>query len=181
MAKIWPVYDGRGAVRSSPWATIPLDDAIKLLQIGPESFIDGPDIPPKAGELKQDIKSSRHNYLVVEVGKAESKGPRWKAGFYRIKLKPNEVFELLLRQAATKELGSNNVLRVFSEPAIDSNGHEALRITVVIADGTTGRVANNSVLNAVVGLRERLREMRDERVPIIEYATEEELKTDAGH
>jgi hypothetical protein len=37
-----------------------------------------------------------------------------------------------------------------------------------------------AVLDALVSLRQRLREMREERIPIIEYATEAELQQDAG-
>lgn len=181
MAKIWPVYEGREPTQGNAWATIPLEEAIELLGLQPESYLGGPDASPKFGNVNQDGQPFGYKHIIVEVDRTEAKRQHWNAGFYRAKPKPPEVFELLLRQAAVRELGASNVLRVFSEPAIDSHGQEALRVTVVIANETTGRVANNSVLNAVVGLRERLREMRDERVPIIEYATEDELKLNVDH
>ena len=44
----------------------------------------------------------------------------------------------------------------------------------------TEKLKNGAVLDALVKVHERLQEMRDDRLPIIEYATEEELRQDAG-
>ena len=135
---------------------------------------------PKFGSTLQDGLVLGYKHVVVELDKAEAKRLQWKAGFYWTNVKPADAFKLLLKQAAAKELGAKNVLRVLSEPTLDSNGNEAIRVTVVVANNTMGNVANNAVLNALVGLRERLREMRDDRTPIIEYATEKELKASAS-
>jgi hypothetical protein len=50
----------------------------------------------------------------------------------------------------------------------------------VITPGATKKLKNGAVLDALVKLQERLREMRESRVPIVEYATEAELAQDAG-
>ena len=78
------------------------------------------------------------------------------------------------------ELGAENVVRVEFEPATDSQGQDALKITVVIAPGSTEKLAKGASLSALVRLQERLSKMRDDRTPIIEYATEAELAQDGG-
>jgi hypothetical protein len=79
-----------------------------------------------------------------------------------------------------EELGKDNVVRVDWEPTVDSQGGEALKITVVIAPGSVEKLKNGAVLDAMVKLQERLRQMGDDRFPIIDYATEAELAQDAG-
>ena len=78
------------------------------------------------------------------------------------------------------ELGAENVLRVESEQTIDSRDQDALRITVVIAPNATKKLASGASLAALVRLRERLNEMREQRTPIVEYATEDELAQDGA-
>jgi len=75
-------------------------------------------------------------------------------------------------------LGDENVVRVEFEPTTDSQGQDALKIIVVIAPGTTEKLAEGASLTALVRLQERLSAMRDDRTPIIEYATEAELVQD---
>jgi hypothetical protein len=78
------------------------------------------------------------------------------------------------------ELGAENVVRAEYEPTTDSQGRDALKVTVVIAPGATKRLKGQSALSALVGVQKRLREMGEDRTPIIEYATEAELAQDAG-
>jgi len=78
------------------------------------------------------------------------------------------------------ELGEDNIVRLDWEPTTDSQGREALKITVVIPPGATRKLRDGAVLDASVRLRERLREMGENRTPIVEYATEAELAQDAG-
>ena len=180
MAKIWPVYEGPEPTRPAPWASMPFEEAIELLKLEKKDYLGGYDTTPRFGDVSQDRLPRGFKHIVVELDKAEAKRVNWSAGFYRAKVKPPDAFNLLLKRAAAKELGSNNVLRVITKPAVDSNGNGAIKVTVVVAENTIGKVANNAVLNALVGLRERLHEMRDDRTPIIEYATEKELKAYAG-
>jgi len=78
--------------------------------------------------------------------------------------------------AASAALARAGVTRVFSEPVIDSTGHQALRITIVLNDATAGRVTGSDALDALVEIETKLIENGEERQPIVEYATEEELK-----
>ena len=61
---------------------------------------------------------------------------------------------------------------------IDSQGQDALRITIVIAPGAETRISGNAALDTLVGIRDQLRRAGEDRLAIVEYATKEEL--DAG-
>jgi hypothetical protein len=76
---------------------------------------------------------------------------------------------------AKANLGPQNVLRVVSEPTTDSEGTEALRLLIVMAPGLDEAVSDNAVVDTLVQIVDRLRDAGEERFPIIEYATEEEL------
>lgn len=115
----------------------------------------------------------------MEVDRREARKAKWKAGFYRVRSAPSEAFDLLIKHALGRTLGRENVVRVERQRAIDSWGREALKITVVIAPDAVPRLAENA-LDALVSLQKRLREMREDRTPIIEYATEAELAQNAG-
>jgi len=50
-----------------------------------------------------------------------------------------------------------------------------LRITIVIPQGAAARLKGDAVLDTLVDIQNRLRNAGEERFPIVEYATEEEL------
>lgn len=87
----------------------------------------------------------------------------------------NKIIQIA-RDVATANLTSAAVRDVISEPAIDSEGREALRITIVIKPGAPARLKGDAVLDTLVQIQNRLRDAGEERFPIIEYATEEELQ-----
>jgi hypothetical protein len=78
-------------------------------------------------------------------------------------------------EVARANLGPGNVVRVQSEPTTDSQGKEALSILIVIAPDVVDTFNGDEVLDTLVQISDRLLEAGDERFPIIEYATEEEL------
>jgi len=84
----------------------------------------------------------------------------------------------IAREVATANLASANVSSVLSSTAIDSEGHDALRITIVITPGAETKIKGDAALDTLVGIKEALRREGEERLPIVEYATKEEL--DAG-
>lgn len=79
-------------------------------------------------------------------------------------------------EVARAHLKSTSVADVLSEPVTDSEGHEALRITIVIGQDAAKRLPGDAVLDTLVQIQDRLREAGEERLPIVEYATEEELE-----
>jgi hypothetical protein len=180
MAKIWPVYEGKRPTVGWPWAHLPLPEAIALFELRPNDFLSDLEAIPRFGEADRDLTYVGFKHVVVEIERSEARQSDWKPGFYRSRVKPKEAFGRLIRQALVSELGRDNVVRVDWEPTTDSQGQEALKITVVITPGATQRLKGGAALDALVKLQERLDEMRESRTPIIEYATEAELAQDAG-
>jgi hypothetical protein len=180
MAKIWPVYEGKEPTLGAPWAEIPVSEAIALFGLRPTDFISDLAVTLRFGNVDRDLKLFGFKHVVVEIERSEGRQANWKSGFYKSRITPREAFGRLIRQALVTELGAGNVVRVEHEPTTDSQGRDALRITVVITPDATERLANGAALDALVRLQERLREMREDRTPIIEYATEAELAQDAG-
>jgi len=67
-------------------------------------------------------------------------------------------------------------VRVFSERTADSDGDEALRITIVLKHDSGDKIAGEMALNTLAGVDKALEAANDGRFPIIHYATEEELE-----
>ncbi len=82
--------------------------------------------------------------------------------------------------AARATLPRKTVERVISEPVSDSEGRDALRVTIVIAPNSVAKLTGDALLDTLVRIQRDLQEAGEERVAIIEYATEDELKEDAG-
>jgi hypothetical protein len=89
------------------------------------------------------------------------------------------VDELRIRNiattAATANLSSGAVSSVKTDLAIDSEGDPALRITIVIAPGAAERISGEAALATLQQIQKNLWDAGEERFPIVEYATEEEL------
>ena len=77
--------------------------------------------------------------------------------------------------AARAKLGKKNFIRAMSEPAIASDGSEALRITLVIEPNAVEALKGGAVIDTLVEIHKRLLDEGEERFPIVEYATESEL------
>jgi hypothetical protein len=84
----------------------------------------------------------------------------------------------IAQEVASANLTSANISSVSSRPTIDSEGHDALRITIVIKSGSESKIGGDAALDTLVGIKDRLRREGEERLAIVEYATKEEL--DAG-
>ena len=93
-------------------------------------------------------------------------------------LERNEIHRIALDVARTN-LPASAIKGTAVEPAIGSTGEEILRITIVIEADAVDRISGESTLNTLVQMRKRIREAGDERLPIVEYATEEDLQ-DSG-
>jgi hypothetical protein len=180
MAKVWPVYDGKEPTAGKPWVVLPLDEAIALLDLEREHVLSDLSRPPRFGDADREMRFADYQNVVVEVGGAEARKARWRPGFYRSPVTPGEAFVRLVGHVAKAHLGPEQVVRVAAEPAIDSEGREALRVTIVIRPGAAKQLGGDAVLDTLVGVQERLQEMGEQRVPIIEYATEQELKQGAS-
>jgi hypothetical protein len=180
MAKIWPVYEGKDPTMGGPWAELLASEAIALFELKPTDKVSDLATTPRFGDVRRDRWFAGYKYIVVELGDDERPPTNWQSGFYLSKVTPKEAFGRLIKRALVSELGDGNVARVEWEPTTDSEGHDALKITVVITPGAIRRLDGKAILNALVKVREQLSEMRDDRIPIIEYATEAELAQDAS-
>jgi hypothetical protein len=86
----------------------------------------------------------------------------------------------IAQEVATANLTSANVSSVSSSAAVDSEGHDALRITIVIKPGSASKIKGDATLDTLVGIQDRLRAEGEERFPIVEYATKKELSASGG-
>jgi hypothetical protein len=180
MAKVWPVYEGTRPTAEWPWARLPLSEATALFELKPHHFVSDLSETPRFGAVDRDLTYAGYKHIVVEIEPVEARQKNWKPGFYQSPVKPRDAFGRLIRQALASELGNENVVRIDWRPGMDSQGREALKITVVIAPGAARKFREGAALDALVRLQDRLRELRDDRVPIVEYATEAELAQDVG-
>jgi len=81
----------------------------------------------------------------------------------------------IAEEVATANLSSANVSSIASSTAVDSEGHDALRITIVIKPGAEAKIQGDAALDTLVQIQDRLRKAGEERLPIVEYATQKEL------
>jgi hypothetical protein len=86
----------------------------------------------------------------------------------------------IAQEVATANLSGANFTSVLSGPTLDSEEHEALRITIVIKPSAVSKISGDAALDTLVQIRARLLEEGEERFPIIEYATAKELRKRGG-
>jgi hypothetical protein len=175
MADIWRVYEGKEPTRGRPWATLPLDEAIALLELRPEHYISDPSRTPRFGPQDRDLSLLGYKHVVVEVFPSERRPPRWKAGFYRSPVLPKDALNRILHNALAPALGKANVLRVEHVPSTDSEGRDTFWVTAILAPGAQRRITGDMSIDAVGLLQNVLAAFGVEGTPILQYATEEEL------
>jgi hypothetical protein len=86
--------------------------------------------------------------------------------------KVNSIVKKAASAILTRQAGPR---RVFSEPIADSDGQDALYVTIVLRPGGTDKITGDMVVDTAVEIQRALRAAGEDRFPIIEYATEEEL------
>ena len=82
----------------------------------------------------------------------------------------------LVDKAVSAALRGAEISKVYSEPAIDSDGHEALHVTIVLK-ARKKDLSGDSALNAIVRIQRDLLKSGEERFPIVDFVTEDELKS----
>ncbi len=180
MANVWRVYEGREPTVGGPWIRLPLLEAVAVLDLQPDDFVSDLEETPRFGDKKRDLTYAGFRYIVVEVEDKEGQKAKWRPGFYKSRIRPEDALGRLVHHAIVAQLGRDNVVRTELQPTTDSQGRDALKITVVIPPGATERLKGRRVLDALVAVQKRLREVQDDRIAIIEYATEAELVEDVS-
>jgi len=81
----------------------------------------------------------------------------------------------ITKAAATTTLGSERFVDVANTSITDSTGDDALQITIVLTPASTDEITGERALRTLSEIRKRLQEAGEERLPIVHYATQEEL------
>ena len=81
-------------------------------------------------------------------------------------------------EAARALLAPPDLERVLTQPSTDSEGGEALRITLVLKPEAVRALSGDTALNLLVDIQQKLSRAGEERLPIVDYATEQELEGD---
>jgi len=76
---------------------------------------------------------------------------------------------------ARKNFGEENVLRAEVHPWVDSDGDHTWRVLIVVDPRIVDTISGDAVLDNIIELHNRLAEEGEERMPFLQYATEEEL------
>jgi hypothetical protein len=156
-------------------------EAVDLFELRQSDYLSDLATTPRFGGQDSDFGTfAGFRHIVVEIDRNEGRQAEWKPGFYRSRVTPGDARSRLIEQALTIELGAENVVRLEIEPTSNSQGRDALKITVVIPPGAIQKLQDGAVLRALVKVQERLIEMGVDRTPIVEYTTEEELAEDGG-
>jgi hypothetical protein len=94
---------------------------------------------------------------------------------YSFRMLMDQDITNIVRQVATAQLPSTSFEDVITEPMVDSQGHDALRITIVLRPDVVSHLSGDDVLDTLVQIQRRLSQEGEERFSLIEYATREEL------
>ncbi|MGD9538532.1 MAG: hypothetical protein AB7P52_11445 [Alphaproteobacteria bacterium] len=92
-----------------------------------------------------------------------------------LKMLPNHRIKEIVEAAVRSTLERGSFIRTFAEPILDFEGGDALRITIVIEPNAIDKLTGEAVMNTLAEIQDRLRDEGEERFPIVEYATEEDL------
>jgi hypothetical protein len=82
----------------------------------------------------------------------------------------------VVHRASAPFLSKVGLRRVSSEPAIGSEGQDILRVLIVLEGDGPVDIDGNDVVDLMVAARRQLYEAGEERQPIFEFATENELR-----
>jgi hypothetical protein len=86
----------------------------------------------------------------------------------------------LAQQTASANLGVQAFESVRTEPVIDSEGRDALRITIVIKPGRIEGLSGSKLLNTLYQIQYQLSLAGEERLAIVNYSTKKELEQSAA-
>ncbi len=88
-----------------------------------------------------------------------------------------EALELqkLAKEVFHKRLPSIHLNDVLTQPITDSDGEAALRITLVLTPESSGAISGQDGLKLLVAIREALSRKGEDRFPIVEYATADDV------
>ncbi len=89
----------------------------------------------------------------------------------------SRVDEIAL-EAASQAFRGKSVHRVFSQPSADSDGQDALSVTVVLDNKVDGTKIGDAALKTILGIQQKLQEAGEDRLAMISFAKQHELEND---
>lgn len=84
----------------------------------------------------------------------------------------------IAQRVAVNVLPQRSVERVSSEEITDSEGRAALRISITLVPDAVEQVTGNQVLDTLVAMHAALAQAGEERRPVIDFSTTEEIDDD---
>ena len=78
-------------------------------------------------------------------------------------------------EIARKNFGVENVVRAEVHPWIDSDGDDTWRVLIVVNPKIVDTINGDVVLDNIIELHNWLADSGEDRMPFLQYATEEEL------
>lgn len=110
----------------------------------------------------------------------ESRDGNWDQLRYVLRMLDFLAIERIASRAAKDRIPGGALERVLIAPTTDSEGKDALRITMVIRPEAVKVITGDSALDLLVELQQELSKMHEERFPIVEFSTQDELNADSA-
>jgi len=86
-----------------------------------------------------------------------------------------QTIEAIARRIAENKMATLGLERVLARPAFDSEGRDALRVTVVLTPEAVQELSGDAALDLLAELNQALQREGEERFAVVEYATEAEM------
>ncbi|RYC31469.1 hypothetical protein D3273_13915 [Lichenibacterium minor] len=83
----------------------------------------------------------------------------------------------LVGQVAAASLPGHRIARIATEPDVDADGLQGIRVVVVLV-GDDASLSGDEALNTIVDLRQALQKAGDDRFPFVDFTNESELAAD---
>lgn len=85
--------------------------------------------------------------------------------------------DTIVKRVASATLKDHKIARVSSESSVDSDGLDAIRVTIVLS-GSDDSITGDAALGTIVDVHQALQREGDDRFPYIGFTNEDELASD---
>lgn len=89
------------------------------------------------------------------------------------------AIEAIADRIAKNQVSEHELKRVLARSIVDSEGNDALRVTVVLTPKAVEELSGDAALELLSELQRALEQAGEERLTIVEYATESEMREEA--
>ena len=85
--------------------------------------------------------------------------------------------DALITRVASAPLKGHKLARISSEPSVDMDGVDAIRVTIVLSEGDD-TIAGDAALDTIVDVHQALQREGEHRRPFFTFTNEDELASD---